>query len=429
MTTQVLRARVVRCSENLLRKSRWFLLACEPLRSGPSRSALASFANSVRMFVDVKRAMRGSRVRRGALDLRSGDTIIVIEMQAPRLASDGGSDRLLALTTQFLALGQKVCFFTLSGMSDAARRELEQPGVFVFSSERELTDQVGDAQAVIACRPIVMERFAGLLAAIDGTIPVLYDTVDIHSDRMMQEATLANDIDLKRAARRVAITERLACTVADGVLVASDNDAETVRRWSPHVPVHIVPTTYEILDRQEALGRSGCLFVGNFGHGPNADALEWIVDELFPKVLALEPETLLRVVGQGARSIESPGITFVGNVPDVGPFMQQARVVIAPIRFGSGMKSKVASALCSGVPVVTTTIGAQGFSGRSVLAPVIADDAGTFATQVVRLLADDSLWLRASEASLDEARRVVSNDRMVEAAKAILATVEERLQS
>ena len=102
---------------------------------------------------------------------------------------------------------------------------------------------------------------------------------------------------------------------------------------------------------------------------------------------------------------ELPGIEVLGQVPDLTPHFNAARVFVAPLRFGAGMKGKVAQSLVNGLPVVATAIGAEGMSlmdGEHVL---VADGAEDFAEHVLSLLRDDGLWkhLQAQARALSEA--------------------------
>ena len=102
------------------------------------------------------------------------------------------------------------------------------------------------------------------------------------------------------------------------------------------------------------------------------------------------------LVGSGLReadetSVMAEGVEYLGHVPDTTPYLDAAAVSVAPLRYGGGMKGKVNEALAHGVPVVTTSIGAQGFDAADGREMFIADEPLTFANAVVRLLGDRPL--------------------------------------
>lgn len=142
--------------------------------------------------------------------------------------------------------------------------------------------------------------------------------------------------------------------------------------------------------------REGLLFIGNFNHPPNADAVTYFVREVFPQVKRDIPGMTLTVVGNNPSeeiiSLRSDDVVITGYVPETEPYLKKARVSISPLRFGSGMKGKIGEAMAAGLPVVTTSIGAEGMGLVSGENAFIADDAESFARGIVRLCNDDQLW-------------------------------------
>ena len=135
------------------------------------------------------------------------------------------------------------------------------------------------------------------------------------------------------------------------------------------------------------------LFVGSLRHFQNVDALSWLLEEIWPKVAAARPAARLRLVGRGAdealrRSLAARGLALDESVDDIRAALQQATVLIAPIRAGSGTKYKVIEAMASGLPVVTTPVGAEGLPVEPGREMVVSSDAGVLAGEVAALLAD-----------------------------------------
>src|SRR5262249_21666824 len=132
------------------------------------------------------------------------------------------------------------------------------------------------------------------------------------------------------------------------------------------------------------------LFVGHFGHPPNVDAVRFLVHDVLPR---LGRRVRLRIVGRGVSpevaALARPGtVEVVGTVPDVRPHLAAAAIVVAPVRFGTGMRGKVLEALAMGRPVVTTSVGAEGLGAVSGQHLVIADGAADVSAGVRRLLDD-----------------------------------------
>jgi len=143
--------------------------------------------------------------------------------------------------------------------------------------------------------------------------------------------------------------------------------------------------------RQDGREPDTMLFVGNFRHPPNQSALEWFVREVLPKVRECRPKSRLIAVGAQApegfrESLDRPGVEFLGAVEDIRDPMARYAVVLAPILSGSGVRVKLLEAFAAGIPVVSTSIGAEGLAENSGEIAWIADDAEGFAAGVLKLL-------------------------------------------
>jgi glycosyltransferase involved in cell wall biosynthesis len=128
---------------------------------------------------------------------------------------------------------------------------------------------------------------------------------------------------------------------------------------------------------------------------PNVDGVVYFLREIWPRIVAARPDARFVVVGADPaptiRAHAGPGVTIVGPVDDLRPYLAAAAVVVVPLRLGSGTRLKILEAWAMGRPVVSTALGAEGLeavSGRHLL---IADDAAGFASAVVRVLSEPEL--------------------------------------
>jgi glycosyltransferase involved in cell wall biosynthesis len=143
------------------------------------------------------------------------------------------------------------------------------------------------------------------------------------------------------------------------------------------------------------------LFIGGFRHMPNVDAIEWFVAEVWPLVRARLPALTLTVVGSlmpdRIKAINGPGINNLGYVADVESLIAKARISLAPMRYGAGVKGKVNQAMAHGLPVVATSVAAEGMSLRPGIDLLVADEPLAFADAIVRLYGDEALWQSLAE--------------------------------
>ncbi|HEV8637695.1 MAG TPA: glycosyltransferase [Chloroflexota bacterium] len=190
--------------------------------------------------------------------------------------------------------------------------------------------------------------------------------------------------------------EGAAVSRADAVAAVSDADAAALDRVGRPRRLAVVPNG---VDTAGLARRSGdgddrtVLFTGTMDYRPNVDAVVWFVGEAWPLVRAGVPDARLRIVGRAptptVRALaRSPGVEVTGGVADVAPFFGEAAVYVAPLRIGGGSRLKLLEACAHGVPIVSTSLGAEGIDlapGRDAL---VADDPASFAGAVVRLLRD-----------------------------------------
>jgi len=197
---------------------------------------------------------------------------------------------------------------------------------------------------------------------------------------------------------------------ADRVVTMSAEDADRLRRWDPAVRVSVSPCGVDCAELRPAgppPASADLVFVGNFGHPPNVDAMHFLVRDVLPRV---GREARLRIVGRGAEALAAlaaPGrVEVVGAVDDLRPHLSAAAVFVAPVRFGTGMRGKVLEALALGRPVVTTSLGAEGLGASSGRHLLVADGPADLAAAVRRVLDDPALAteLGAAGRALVEAR-------------------------
>ncbi len=145
------------------------------------------------------------------------------------------------------------------------------------------------------------------------------------------------------------------------------------------------------------------LFQGSLNYAPNMDAADWFVREIVPRVLERVPGATVRLVGRPTPGVERleqpPRVTVVGRVADMDPELERADLVVVPLRYGSGTRVKILEAFAHRIPVVSTTIGAEGLGAVDGVHLLVADDPEAFAERCGRLLTDVDLRARLVDAA------------------------------
>lgn len=221
-------------------------------------------------------------------------------------------------------------------------------------------------------------------------VPVLIDTVDIQFFREASAVRMGT-FDAGRAARNKAL-ELSAYRQSDGLLVVSPEDEAALKMELPEIRAWQVPNIMDLRQRTGSIVPNSVLFVGGFRHKPNVDAVHWFVNDIWPLILEGCPEARFTIVGSHPPESVSElskvrGVECVGFVPSTHEYLDRAAVSVAPLRIGAGMKGKVTEALASALPVVSTPIGAQGFTGSDGENLRVAEDPAGFAKAVLDVFA------------------------------------------
>jgi len=221
--------------------------------------------------------------------------------------------------------------------------------------------------------------------AANPGVMVLYGVGDLHG---------------LRARRRFAVTghpvpeglEAAELTAARHAVVVTHSDYEAALLAEAGVAAHVVP--WAVPGGRRGMAQGDVMFLGGFGHAPNVDAAAWLLAEVMPRVWAQRPELRLRVVGRDVpgwlRDAASERVAIVPDATDLAACWAEARLAVAPLRYGAGIKGKVVSALAHGVPCVCTPIAAEGLEDAPLLLAA----------------AEPSEYARAMVAAWDDAGRV-----------------------
>ena len=280
-------------------------------------------------------------------------------------------------------------------------------GLRLWSPEyaRQLQTWLADGEYdVLQIEGIELARY-GLSLAPTGTPLIVFD--DHNAEYLLQQRIAQIEIEARGwnagalysslQARKLRGFERRICRRTDRVVAVSEADAAAIRQLDPALKVQVVPNGVDTLfNRRESiepidLPPHALVFTGTMDFRPNVDAALWFAHEVLPLVRQTLPDAHFVIVGQhpharlnGLRA--DPSIVITGAVEDTRPYIAAAAVYVIPLRMGGGTRLKLLEAMAMAAPIVSTTLGAEGFPiehGRELL---LADNPGSFARSIVDLI-------------------------------------------
>jgi glycosyltransferase involved in cell wall biosynthesis len=223
---------------------------------------------------------------------------------------------------------------------------------------------------------------------------LIWDRLSLNERRPVAKSYFANQ------AQRMAAWEKRLSRAFDGVITVSPDDSRYAKEVYGlanvlgEVPTGVDAVEFEEVATARLLRSSGLhlIFLGSMDWLPNIEGVQWFTTEILPRIRREMPEIKFTIVGRNpAPSIlqlarTGSGIEVTGTVPDVRPFLIKGDVLVVPLKSGGGTRIKILEAMAAGIPIVSTSIGAEGLglvSGEHLL---IADDPENFAAETVRLL-------------------------------------------
>lgn len=328
--------------------------------------------------------------------------ILIVDHQVPTCDRDSGSVRMWEITRILRELGFAVTFIAMTyGGTSEYIKQLRATGVEVIcgsaNTRKELSELGPELVAVVLSRPSQMWSFARYVREFAPSAHLFYDTVDLHFLREQRHFELEHNPAHLRASQFMRVVELGLAEMADTTIVVSNDERNLLNDLLPELSVAVISNIH----RERDLGpirseRDGLMFVGNFHHPPNLDAMRWFISEIFPLVTAALPQTILRIIGSGMPAdlavLSGPNIENLGWVKDLTPVYHRTAIAVAPLRFGAGVKGKIGEALSYGIPVVSTGVGVEGMHLHDGVDICVRENPASFAAAIVNILSDDAEW-------------------------------------
>lgn len=336
-------------------------------------------------------------------------TIVVMEAKIPEFDKNAGDKSIWHIIKSYINMGFNVIFASddylqfepySTIMREKGIKLINDFGVFSKNMFFDwLKFNAKNIDYFLLVRPNVSIKYLDEIKKYKN-IKILYYGQDLHFLREQRDYELTKNKRSLINSKKYKKIEQKLIKEAKMSYFPSVVEKEIAKSLVPKSNVEVVPVYMYKTDNEPNIlpyeERKDLLFIGGFKHKPNVDGVLWFIDEVFNKIKKEIPNVKFNIVGSNAcgeiLKLQSENINVLGFVSDeeLSNLYKSTRVVVAPLRFGAGMKGKVVEALYNKCPIVTTSIGAEGINNLNN-AITIADDAKTFAKKVIELYLNKEL--------------------------------------
>ena len=348
--------------------------------------------------------------------------------------SSAAGSRTLQLMDAFLAKGWKITFATTASESphkvDLASRGVEEFSIILNHPSFDLFIKNLNPSIVVFDRFITEEQFGWRVKENCPNALRILDTIDLHCLRIARQQALkqnkevtTDDLFNETAKREVASVYR-----CDLSLMISEVEMDLLSNYFkvPKILSHYTPFLLDAItekDQQSWLpyeDRGDFISIGNFLHEPNWDSVLYLKSEIWPLIHKQLPSAKMLIYGaypsQKVFELNNPqeGFLIKGRAENANDVMGKARICLAPLRFGAGMKGKLIDAMLCGTPSVTTPIGAEAMHGNLPWNGAIEDTPEAIAAAAVNLYNNKSDWNQAQKNGVNIINQFFSREEHAE---------------
>ena len=354
-------------------------------------------------------------------------TVLVVDHYVPHYDRDAGSRSTWQYLQLMVSAGFNVKFIGDNFFRhEPYATELENIGIEVLCGndyarnwQQWIIDNAPAIDVIYLQRPHISENYLPVINQLEHRPKIIYFGHDLHFLRLERQHEVERDPQLASEAAQWKQREFDIFHQVDLVYYPSEVEVSRIKQEMPQAQVKAIPLYIfeedgtEDYDPEE---RKDLLFVGGFNHTPNVDAIKWFIQQVFPQVNDSLPDVKLHVVGSNMpadiNDLGGGNVIMHGFLEDeqLDALYSSIRLSVVPLRYGAGVKGKVLESMHKGVPVVTTSIGAEGIpKAEDCMCVSSIEDYGA---SVIRLYQDHDELNRMS----NSARLLISEHFSLQAA-------------
>ena len=359
-------------------------------------------------------------------DAQYDKCILVAEEYMPKFDQDSGSNRFTEIIKILVNNNHKIYLLIKNEFSaddtDYIKkfqdlgveviREYLTPERKIIRKAKQLQQIKNSVDYIWIFRPEGYEYYNEFIKPIGFRAKIIYDMVDLHYLRFSREKAyfFKNKATLKRE-KEVCELERKAFLRADAIVAISDHEKEilAIEKISTE-KIFIVSNIHSLkknLRQKSFHDREGLIFIGSFLHKPNVDSVLYLHDEIMPLVWKQNPDIKVYIVGGNApeeiTTLDSERFRILGYQKEIDNLFTSAKAMVAPLRYGAGVKGKIGQALEYQLPVISTKIGVEGMKLTPNIHALVAEisDPEAFANYILDIYSNEKKWIELYEGSKD----------------------------
>ena len=369
--------------------------------------------------------------------------MLIIGFVWPEPNSSAAGTRMMQLIAIFQNIGYQITFVSTALNSEFSENlsdfNLNVAQIHLNDSSFDSFVAKLNPNIVLFDRFMTEEQFGWRVSEHCPHAMKILDTEDLHSLRLSRHEAVKNRknfipddlLTSEHAKREIASMYR-----CDLSLFVSEFEINLVRNvfTIPESLVYYVPIFGERHDLVPSFdNRSDFVFVGNFLHEPNWDAVNYLKEKIWPLLHQLLPDAKMLVYGayatQKVVQLHNPKQHFyiMGRTESAVEVVKNAKVVLAPLRFGAGIKGKLIEAMQCGTPSITTSIGSESMHGGLPWNGFIEDDIDKFVERAVQVYTDKTVWNQVQENGFTILEKRYSKDDFVLGFNEVVAEIENDL--
>jgi len=342
---------------------------------------------------------------------RMKENLLFIAPTAPLFDKQSGDFRFFSILS-ILSKAYNITYLARWAIEDPIENEryvsfLKDLGIKVYVGSYSIRDILhrNVFKAAFIEFYYIAEHYLPRIRLLQPSCPVIVDTVDVHYLRFHRKYNISKNIEDLRVAEKTKIKELAIYSLADIVLTVTEEDGWSLQKDNPRITVKILPNVHRLVYSNCLPNENEMVFVGGFVHDPNVDAVIYFCEDILPRIRNSIPEAGFTIVGSNPpaqiMNLNNDFIKVTGFVPSTTPYLQNSYVSVAPLRYGAGMKGKIGEAMAHGLPVVTTSIGAEGMRLIDRENVMIADSPEKFSNSVIELMTDKDLYGKIKNNSME----------------------------